>query len=231
MLNVSATTNIAEFNRLLNQCAQESSRTYPQVVNGQGLALSVGAIRNTEKADANAIAVELGQIATQRNVSRKGRVSFKRIYRTDLSSLAHIIVNARRKKAGQPMIWGPELDKEARRMIGARLRAVAFVRSGWIYAIRTLSKFVGYADRREKTTGLSARMTGQPKGFAQPAQRALSDVVTCTIGNTALIQHDGQNPYPIAEAGLQRAMTERIADMRRHLEEKLGKVFRKYSAK
>lgn len=212
--------------------AASSRRTYPEIVNGQGLALASRALRSTEKASANDIATALGQIATERRISKKGKVTLKRIYRTDLSSLAHILVNWKRSKKGQEKIWGTELDRAARRLIGARLRAVAFIRSGWIFAIRALSGIVGYADRRDKLSrGESARMTGQPKGYAKPARRALSDFVTCEIANTALLSHDGRNPYPVAEKGLAKAVQETILDMRRHMEEKLGKVFKQYSAK
>lgn len=225
--------NLPEFNRLLQQCAENSSRTYPEVANGQSLAFASRAIRATEKASANEIAVELGQIATQRRVSKKtGRVSFRRIFRTDTSSLAHIIVNWRRRKQGQNAIWGDELDEKAKRLIGARLRAVAFIKSGWIYAIRTLSRAVGYGDRRDRIgRGETARMSGQPKGFARPARTAISSLVVCEIGNTALISHDGRNPLPVAERGAQRAMQETIADMRRHMEQKLGRVLKRYSAR
>lgn len=225
-------TNFPEFQRTLNHLAGQSSRTYPEIVNGQGLALASRAIRHTIKANADEIAVKLGQIATERKVSRKGKVSFKRIYRTDLNSLAHSIVNARRTKQGLPKIFGDDLDKAATRMIAARLRAVSFVRSGWIYAIRTLSKAVGYRDRREKLgRGETARMSGTPKGYAKQAHFALNSVVTCEIGNTALIQHDGKNPYHVAEEGLNLAMTETIADMKRHMQEKLQGVFNKFQPK
>lgn len=232
MIQPTVTTNWPEFNRQLTEVAQHSSRTYPQVVNGQALAFASRAIRATEKANVEQIAVELGQIATQRRVSKKGKVSYRRIFRTDLSSLAHILVNWRRKKAGENMLWGDELDAKAKRLIGGRLRAVAFIKSGWIYAIRTLSAAVGYGDRRDKLArGETAKMSGQPKGYARPAKTAISSVVTCEIANTALISHDGRNPLPVAERGTQKAMAETIADMRRHLEEKLGKVLKQYSAR
>lgn len=233
MIQPTVSINQAEFNRQLTEVAQHSSRTYPQVVNAQAFAFATRAVRATEKANIAQIAVELGQIATQ-IFSKKGKrlKTPRKVYRTDLSSLAHILVNWRRKKAGENMLWGDELDAKAKRMIGARLRAVAFIKSGWIYAIRTLSAAVGYGDRRDKLSrGETAKMSGQPKGYARPARTAISSVVTCEIANTALISHDGRNPLPVAERGTQKAMAETIADMRRHLEEKLGKVFKQYSAR
>lgn len=212
--------------------AKESSRTYPEVCNGQSLALATRALRGTQKADANRIAYELGQIATRKSVSKTGRVSFRRVYDQSQDTLAHRIVISRLKKSGQPIPDASEIDRMAKRMRGARLRAVAFIRSGWIEAIRILSRLVGYKDARGQRPRASegARMTGQAKGFARPAQRAFSSVVSCEIGNTALLQ-DERSPMPVAMAGLQAGFAESVKDMRTHLEEKLSGVFKKYNAK
>lgn len=217
---------------MLQMVARESSRTYPQVVNGQSLALATRALRNTVKADSNRIAYELGQVATQKKVSKKGRVSFKRIYADTNDTLAHKIVIARLRKAGGPLPDAAEIDRMAKRMRGARLRAVAFIRSGWIYAIRTLAAQVGYRDARgtRPRAGEATRMTGQAKGYAKPAPNTVRDTATCEIANTALLQEE-RSPLPVAVAGLNTAFAVSVRDMRQHLTDKLNGVFRKYSAR
>lgn len=226
-------TNEAEFARVLQQVAAESSRTFPEVVNGQGFALSVRALRNTEKADINQVAIELGQIATRRSVSKKGRVSFRRVYSESRDTLAHRIVFARLKKAGKVIPGAAEMDKMAKRLRGARLKAIAFIRSGWIYPIRQLSRVVGYRDARGQRPRAreGARMTGVAKGYAKPAQRAFTGVVVCEIANTALLHDGGRSPMPVAEKGLARAFAESVTDMRRHLEEKMSGVFRRFNGR
>lgn len=212
--------------------ADESSRTYPQVVNGQSLALATRALRNTIKADANKIAAELGQVATQKKVSKTGRVSFKRIYEDSNDTLAHRIVIARLLEKGGPIPDAREIDRMAKRMRGARLRAVSFIRSGWIYAIRTLATKVGYRDARgtRARAGEGTRMSGQAKGYAKPAPANSGSVATCEIANTALLQ-DKRSPMPVAMAGLNAAFAESVRDMKQHLTDKLNGVFKKYSAK
>ena len=217
-----------EFDRALQLAVTYSDRTYPQVANGQGLALAKRAMTHTEKASADKIALFLGQIATQKKVSKKGKVSFKRIFQKE-DSVAHRIVNALLRKQGKPMVWGDELNARARRMIGGRLKSAAFIKSGWIYVIRGLSRLVGYGDDREKGNPAGARMTGQAKGYVKPATSTLSGVVTCEIANTALIEHDGRNPMPVAQAGLQAGMDESARDILKHLEEKLGPKFKELS--
>jgi hypothetical protein len=230
-------TNTAEFNRTLEEVAKHSSRTYPQIVNGQGLALAVDAIKETMKADADKVAHELGQIATKipkLYQGKRGKARFShRVFRTDIQSLAARIINARRinRKPKLKPIFGDELDKVARNMIAARLKAIGFVRSGWVYAVRTLSRAVGYQDVRSRTKSEAARMTGQAKGYARVARTQFNDFVTCDIANTALLGKGGRSAMPIAQAGLQRAMQLRIADMKRHMQERLQKVFNKYNAK
>jgi len=230
-MRATVSTNEREFGQLLREAAAASERTYPQVVNGQGLALSVRALRNTEKAEAGKISQELGQTASQTTVSRKGRVRFKFGFASN-DTLAHRIVIARLREEGRSIPSQAEIDRMAKRMVGARRRASAFIRSGWIYAIRKLSKMVGYKDARGQRAGAgeAARMTGEAKGYARPATRVLNGIVECEIANTALIQEDGasRSPKPVAERGLERAFAESVRDMKRHLEEKLGSVFARF---
>lgn len=220
--------NAAEFQSVLKQVAAESSRTFPEVVNGQGLALASRAMRNTEKAEASQISHELGQ--TTQTTSNKGRTRFKWSFASN-NTLAHRIVISRLRKAGQAIPSQADIDRIAKRMVAARRKASAFIKSGWIYAIRQLSRVVGYKDRRGQRGDRGARMTGQPKGSARPAQRTLSGIVACEITNTALISEDGSNPMPVAERGLAKAFAESTADMKRHLEEKLSGVFVKYNGR
>lgn len=214
---------MTEFNKAAEQCIRESERTYPQFINGQLLAVASRALKATAAASKDRIAVEMGQVAT----SIKGR----RIYRTDTASLAHRIINARRARAGLPLIWGNELDQAARKMVASRLRAVNFIRSGWIYAIRTLARAVGY---RSEATDQSARMSGTPKGRAVPANRAFDSIVEGLVENTALltVSKSGtqSNPMPVAQKGLQTAIDETRRDMLDHLAEKLRPIFKSHSA-
>jgi hypothetical protein len=227
-MSAALTIDMREFNRAAELCIAHSERTYPQFINGQLLAVTSQAIKQTEKADANRIAYEMaGNVRTKLRTSRKtGKRSATRQYDVIETSLAARIINARLKASGMPLIWGKELAKAARRMIGARLRAVAFIRSGWVYAVRTLSREVGYSSGRAD----AAAMRGQPKGYAIPAKRVVSGAVTGTAVNTALIQNE-RTPMPVAMRGLQAAINYVARDMLDHLQKKLQPVLNQYSAR
>jgi hypothetical protein len=175
---MSVTLNIAgeEFHRAAEQCIRHSERTYDQFINGQALAVASRAIKETEKANADRIAYELaGNVSTKIGTNRKtGKRTTRRQIDVLETSLAARIVNARLVARGEKPIFGRELVKVARRMIGARIKATSFIRSGWIYAVRTLASAVGYsAGARD-----GARMTGQAKGYANPARPAVNSVVS-----------------------------------------------------
>ncbi len=229
--------DMREFNRAAEECIKESERTYPEFINGHLLAIASKAIPATDKANADQIAHEMGQIGTKVVRSRKtGQLKKgRRIYATG-DTMAARIVNARRKRQGLPLVWGAELDREAKYEIARRLRAVAFIRSGWIYAVRTLSRLVGYKTARPNQ---DVRMSGQAKGYARPAQRVFNSTCEGEIANTALLTDavrpqfksgHSSNPMPVATRGLQIAVNEEQRDMLEHLAQKLRPVFAKHSA-
>lgn len=141
-------------------------------------------------------------------------------------SLAARIVNARLAKSGESrLVWGKELAKKARQLIAARLRAVAFIRSGWIYAIRALAATIGGGS----FAAGSARMSGQPKGYARPARRAVNSVVMAEIGNTALLSEKARSS--VATRGLAKAFDRERREMLAHAFKTLQPVMSGVSAK
>lgn len=230
-MNLNVTIDTREFNAALKRVAEKSSRTFAQSCNAKGLHLASAAIRLTEKADVNKIAYELGQVAT-RALSRSG-AKLKRPKRIfgdiDSNSLAYRIVASRMREKGESFTED-EIIKKAVQMRSARLRSVAFIRSGWIYAVRGLAKHVGYADQKHSKSDV-ARMRGLPKGFVVPARDSSTMVSQCTIGNSALIHHRGAGPMGVAERGLRLAMAEVISDMLTHLAKKLNPIFKEHSAR
>lgn len=227
---MSASLHIAgeEFHRAAEQCIKHSERTYHQFINGQSLAVASRAIKETERANAQQIAAQLAKNVSvkSRTSAKTGKVRNSLKYSVDQNTLAARIINARLIARGEKPIWGKELSKAARRMVGARIKAVNFIRSGWIYAVKTLSAAVGYsAGPRD-----GARMTGVAKGYAKPARPAVNSVVSAEIANTALLR-DKRTPLPVAERGLSAALSFVAKDMLAHLAKKLDPVFKEVSAK
>jgi hypothetical protein len=159
-MSAQLTVDFQNFSRACNEVVKSSERTFPEFANSRMLFVSKKAIEDTEKADASRIAYQLaGNVRTKIRISRKtGKRKAVRQYDVMEDSLAARIVNAKLKAAGQSLIWGRELAKAARRLIGARLRSVAFIRSGWVYAIRTLAPLVGQSSIAPGATKMSGQV-------------------------------------------------------------------------
>ena len=236
--SVSITMNTAEFSRVLARVAEESSRTYPQFLNGQGLRLASFAVRETQRANPDTIAQKLGQTGTQTTNKRTGKAlkKAKRIYKGSAASLAlYKIVNWRRARAGKEPLGGKAMGKAARSVRAASLRSTGFIASGWVYAVRGLARLAGYGDRINVN---QPRVSGEAKGYAVPAVSALSSVVTCEIGNTSLIAESAKRtgsrrgaPLKTANRGIEVAMALTAKDMLAHLARKLQPVLDQHSAK
>lgn len=229
--------NVAEFNRVLELALKHSERTYDKFVNGQALAVSLAALRNTEKANIDEVAIELGQIASRK--TKKGTI--KRVFSKsdefwegEVVNRAQALVNWMRKKRGEKPIWGKELDNSAKGLIGARLSSIAFIKSGWLYSVRTLLKHA-YGDQIDIPDNAETR--GQKKGYAIAAKPAINSVVMAEIANTSLIAESAArtgsrkgNPMPVAMRGLEIAFRLVSKDMMEHLRRKLKPVLNEFSS-
>ncbi len=237
MSPVKFTFNNAEFNRVLQHVANASSRTYPQFLNGQALRMASFAVRETERADTSMIAAKLGQVST-RIVSLRGGKMLKRprrVFSSKASLDLYRIINWRRKRTGKAPIGGAEMSVKARQIRGAALSSTAFIASGWIYAVRVLSKLAGYTVANAYK---GPKMTGQEKGWVTPARFALSAQVACTMGNSALLAISAGRtgarsgrPLAVAVRGMVRARNLTARDMLDHLAKKLQPVLNQFSAR
>jgi hypothetical protein len=235
---VRMTMNTADFGRVLQQVAAESSRTFPEFLNGQAFRLATLAVRETEKADANKIAWQLGQ-TSKRTVNKRTGAQLKtakRVYAGTAASLSlYKILNWRRKRAGKEPLGGKEMSGPARKFRAAALRSTGFIGSGWVWSIRELAKTIGI---RPLAGTKLPKVGGAAKGYANPARFALSGVVTSEIGNTSLLAESSQRtgsrpgrPMVIAARGLGVAMNLTAKDMLAHLARKLQPVLDRHSAK
>lgn len=224
------------FNEVLKEIAKQSSREAVDVVNGRLLAVIIKALKFTEKANAQQIAADLGQVGNQFRYTRTGRVKRgQMILRED--SFAARIVNARRRDYAGPdyMLWGNALDEAARKLIASRMRSVAFIKSGWIWALRQLAPLVKFG--RKSNPDKDARAIGQPKGSALPSRPNARGIFTASAENTALIAGGGKNqapgphnPLPVAERGLRKAFEDEKFEMERHLKRKFMEAAKRAGA-
>jgi hypothetical protein len=242
---VSMTMNAPDFNKVLAKVNEHSERTYDAFINGQGLRVASFAVRETEKANAAKLKASLWSLYGGKESAGEGKKIYKNQYGSfsrrasrwskagGAKPMVYLLVNAARRARGEKRLAGAEMSRAAKKLVGARVRAVAFIKSGWVWSIRTLSAAVGYSAR----AGGAASVSGKPKGYAKPARRAINSTVTCEIGNTALIAESAArtgsrkgSPMTIAERGLARARDLTAKDMIAHLAKKLQPVLNKFSA-
>jgi hypothetical protein len=237
-MSVEMKMNVADFNKVLKQVAEASSRTYPEIVNGQAYRLALDAYLHTPWVGEEKIALALGRVGTQVRNKRTGAKlkKSKAIYSSMQSLDLYRIVNWRRVRGGLNALGGKAMSKVARKARAAMLRSGGYVGGGWLYAVNKLKRVT----RGLKTEALNhkVKMSGAEKGGALPATFKLSGVVTCEVFNTALIAQSAARtgnrqgkPMILAQKGLEIARAYTAQNMIEHMRSKLQPVMDKFSAK
>lgn len=217
----------SKFDRALTEYLKYTSRTLVQALNTKGYYIARRALFVTAKVNPARIKAELGRFVFTRKETASGRISRRRTLELAPSrvnpevSLAEMILIARyRKKGGWPKNRR-EMDKRIRDLVAARLRSVAFIKSGWLPAIRALAPV---ADRSGPIPlDNAARQYGAAKGRAIPAGES-ADVMVTTIENSALGRPEEKQGLQVYGArGLQQAFDHEAASMIEYIEGKLAK--------
>lgn len=240
---VSASFNVREFQQTLRSYARESSKDFDQIVLEKSYQLAggfgaknPGALQLTRHADPARIAREMALSVTEtQHTNKKGKVSIRRklsFGSGDKNTLAARIVNWRRRKEGQPPLWGQKLDAASKALTQARVKSVNFVRSGWLASIQKLGPLI----KKSGNVG-GLRQKSRLKGVATTSGLG-SNRPSVTVINRALNPERRGNPHvtpsrlkQMAEEGLGAAMQSVTRDMVRYMERKLQKTADKYSAR
>ncbi len=224
---------------------QTSSRTCVDFTNGQALKVAVESVRQTEKANAAAIAHKLGEIGRQvsfKTISRgknKGKIRLTKgmSITTDYvgrESFAARILGARFKQTGSFGVSGSTMEERIHNLIAMAKRSASFIASGWIGARNQLWSIVKKKPARMASLQ-GARQYGRPKGAARAAVFWLRSKITAEIVNTALMAHQGKtptpggDPMPVAQKGLQMALNVAAQDMTAELARRLDPDFKAVS--
>jgi hypothetical protein len=131
------------------------------------------------------------------------------------------IVNKRRGLAGDKGLYGAEMANVVEIIYAARRRSVAFLKSGWLPAIRKLEQSVEPKYRRGAArSDLTAKQVGQPKGSAIPARTGWR--CTARIENAALATHDKKEALDLfGGPALQRAFDYEVQSMKEYIARKM----------
>ncbi len=198
----------SQFDAALTQELKYTKRTYSEALNTHAYFIARKALWHTRKADKSGIQSQL--------TARPDYV--------DADSLAEAILIARYNAKGGWPGSGDEFEGAIRKFVAGRLRSVAFLKSGWIPAIRILESFAsnksGAAPR-----DADARVYGQEKGTAYPAVDG--EVMTARIVNDAVAKGDdgGKALAQYGAAGLDLAFYDETARMNDYIEKKLAEQF------
>jgi hypothetical protein len=235
------TVDSNQFNALAKRLLDHSHKMYPDFINGRGLAVASKALRNTKKASASKIKALLGEAGFTRNakMNKRGRVVATYLNHGSAirNTMAYRIIVARIIKSGGRPASTASIEEAAKKLIAAAVKSVAFIKSGWIPAIKELAALVYDKPREYSSSQLhDAEVVGIPKGGTTPARFKLKGEIFCNIWNTALITVGKRsiltgpsNPLPIAELGLNLAMASEMKEMEEHLARKLNPIIEDFN--
>ena len=210
-----------EFDRALEQYMEYTKRALPDVLNKKALYIARGALRLTPSTPAGTIKSSLGQVVHRKSGVDVKTVNAGAVYPGSQNSgapLAALIINARRRRSGDPGLYGGDMTRAIEELIAARSRSRSFLKSGWIPAIRALQPLVKDSYGFQGANGRAVQV-GSPKGSATPARAGLQ----CK----AIIENSASGPHETHEAlirygqpALQEAFENDAASMLRFVADK-----------
>lgn len=197
MAGVTFKLNTKEFDRTLREYAKYSKRDVPVIVNTKAYYIARRAVAETPMADKKEI---------------------QDFIRRDSGKVAGMIINKRRGGRGEKGLYGKEMAKSVAAMLAFRIRARAFIKSGWLWAVKKL------APHAEKIGGPSLgrgkpKEAGKPKGGATPATSGWKCVAK--ILNTVTAAWDNRSGAgDVAQPALERAFEFERKSMLAYMERK-----------
>jgi hypothetical protein len=213
------------FTDTLEQYMQVTKRTVAQVINTKSWYVARKAIWFTDKSDKGMIESSLGRMVKVDRLTKSGKTVRRRQLELVSSSqqdapLAALIINARRGRKGIPGLYGKAMTAAIRDLLASRGRSTAFLKSGWLGAVKKLGPL---ADKAGGTPPIDdkARRYGLEKGYADPAEPGFD--VTALIVNEACTRHDatGSALQRVGGKGLQIAFDDEAASMQQYIEDHL----------
>lgn len=219
----------AKFDETLNEYLKVSSRNVVEALNTKAWYIARKANWFTSKVERRRIKGELGRMVTNRRTTASGRIVRSRSLELTASrdyegvSLAKMILVARYRKSGAWPKGEAEWAARIRNLIASRERSTAFLKSGWLPAIRFLGYFVPNKSGAPAVDS-DAKLYGEPKGSAMPALVGDS-VPAASIINDAIARRDTKNSLAkFGAKALDLAFYDETQWMIVYIEEKLKKA-------
>lgn len=189
-----------EFNRTLEAYRKITKRTEPEIVNTKAYFIARRAIVETMKAD-------------------KGKI--RSLFNKQTQEIVGKIINKRRGLRGEKGLYGEAMAEAQAMMKASRLRAVGFMKSGWLWVVKGLDSYVK-SKRGAARSDSSVKAFGAPKGKAIPA-RPSSVKVFAVIRNFAQSKESTtKDPLGVyGMPGLKKAVDFETKSMLEYMEKKL----------
>lgn len=211
------------FQATLEKYLKVTSRTLQTAINTKAYYIARQAIWYTDKADVTRVKTGLGQVVSVNRLTKSGKKIVKRrelvlrIGKQDAPIAALIIQKRMAAKGERSPFYGKSraagralMMRMIKQLLAARLKSIAFIKSGWLPAVKALAPF---AERRgQPPIDTSAKQIGQAKGDARPALNNFNPVAQ--IINLASARRDGRGALVrVGSAGLARAYNGETASM------------------
>jgi hypothetical protein len=222
--------NLAHWQKTLKQYQAFAQKDWVDICNNKALDLAIKCVINTPKADAGAIKslpVSLGK--SELGNSRWYAYVVNMLKKTgEATERAHIPAK-RGERVSSIESWRHKVGAKSKQIIGARLRAVGFLKSGWLACVGTLLAVAGVEPKR-RSYG-SGRVFGSPKGYivaAKPGQKRPFAIIANTCAS-AIKGKGGAKAHDIIQQGATAALAASDADMREYIEKTIAKTIKKYT--
>lgn len=136
----------------------------------------------------------------------------------DGGKIMGMLINKRRGLKGEKGLYGDAMAKMIATVKAARLRSRAFLKSGWLWAVKALEP---YAEKRgAPRVDRKARAIGKAKGSAKPAANGWH-VEAEIVNKVTAAWDDKDGAAKIAEPALQRAFDFETRSMLDYMERKM----------
>ena len=180
-----------KFDAALKDYITVSRRTVPEVINRKAYFIARKSLWFTVKADAPEIRSRLNRTITIERTTASGR--------TELSHgpFGAILIDSRLGKKGQPGLYGAAMREALAKLIAARVRSVAFLKAGWLPAIRILDSIVNDKEGAAPFPSEANRMSWSPKQIGDAVAAKPGDLPFATIVNAAIASHDSRGALQI----------------------------------
>lgn len=205
------------FNEALAEYMTWTKKGMAEVLNQKGLYIARGALYSTPK-------------AKKSQITAFTRKKFRRDYRKGWGLMMGAMINKRAAKKGQKGYTGAAMATAMKQVYNARVRSIAFIKAGWIDAIKTLSPVSGtQVGAPPVDINLGAGAAARRLGSAIAAN---PESLRVMIENSANAKHDKKDALiRYGNAALERAFRNETASTELYIERKMAELSAKAQPK